>query len=208
MAGPVFPFETPLSLTPTALPAWIGAAMAVGSLAAVALEQRGRLPNPAWRPRRDWLREAAWVGQYGQGTCVAVVVLLVGLLDAIRGWSAAAFVLTATLGTWAAGYACKRAAGRVRPGGQKRGAIPGEFLGFDRNAASWRESFPSSHAAGAMALSGALALLYPPAAPVFWALGAATAALRWLGGAHWLGDVLAGVALGLLGGWATATLWP
>ncbi len=204
----MFPFETPLHLALSALMQWVCHGLVLAAIATAVFEQRGRLLSPAWRPRRDWLREAAWVGQYGQGTCVAVAVLLVGLLDPERGWSAAAFVLATTLGTWVVGYACKRLFGRVRPGGYKRGAIPGEFLGFNRRAASWRESFPSSHAAAAVALSGALAALYPEAAAVFWALAFATSALRWIGGAHWLSDVLAGAVLGLLGAWATITLWP
>ena len=166
---------------------------------AVALEHRGRPPRLRLIARRDVLRETAFVAQYGQLTCVAVAAVLVGLLDS---WRHAVTVALAPAAATVAGWLLKRLAGRVRPpraGRDDGDARPGAFLGptLALRGPSWRESFPSSHAASAAAFSLALATLYPDAAAVFLALAVATAALRWATEAHWLGDVLVGLALGL-----------
>ena len=90
----------------------------------------------------------------------------------------------------------KRLISRVRPGREDAG----KFLGPTWRHANFRESFPSSHSASAMAMSLLLAKLYPPAAILFWALALICAALRYLMDAHWPSDVIAGIAVGLAAG--------
>ena len=188
----------PDELTPNLLSALIGGALVVAGVVVVLLEQRGRHVAVRIKAKRDFFRELAWVAQYGQGVCVATAIALVWAIDAGRRWSGSIYVLACVAATWLVAYTLKRAAGRVRPDRKKNGVTPGAFLGPAWRSASWRESFPSSHAATAVALSGSLATLYPQAALVFWILAAATALLRWLLEAHWLGDVLVGVGVGLL----------
>ena len=172
--------------------------LAAAAVAAIVVEARRRVaPAPRLALRRDWLREARFVSQYGQGTCVAVAVAVVACLDPAGRRARVAAVVGATLLSFAATHALKHLTGRVRPGRGRDGAAAGRFLGPHLRPRSWCESFPSSHAANAVALSAVLAAAYPAAAPVWWTLAAATALLRWLLDAHWLGDVLAGAALGL-----------
>ena len=73
--------------------------------------------------------------------------------------------------------------------------------------ANYRESFPSSHSACAVALSAVLAAWYPQAAGTFWALAIICAALRYLLDAHWPSDVLGGCALGYAIAWWVMTLF-
>ena len=95
----------------------------------------------------------------------------------------------------------KRLVSRVRPGRPNAG----KFLGPSWSHANFRESFPSSHSASAVALTVFLARLYPAAAPTFWALALLCAALRYLLDSHWPSDVLGGIALGY--GIASAIAW-
>jgi membrane-associated phospholipid phosphatase len=86
----------------------------------------------------------------------------------------------------------KRLFGRVRPGR----ANAGKFLGPSWKHASFRESFPSSHSACAMALSVVLSRIYPAAGITFLALAVVCGVLRYLMDAHWPSDVLAGWSVG------------
>ena len=90
---------------------------------------------------------------------------------------------------------------RVRPGRENAG----KFLGPSLKHANYRESFPSSHSACAVALTVALAYLYPQGVITFWALALICAGLRYVLDAHWPSDVLAGVAVGY--GLAHLTIW-
>jgi membrane-associated phospholipid phosphatase len=83
----------------------------------------------------------------------------------------------------------------------------GKFLGPTWKHANWRESFPSSHSACAIALSVSLSILYPQAMVVFWSFGIITAVLRYLMDAHWPSDVLVGVAWGYVVGHVVMGLW-
>ena len=74
--------------------------------------------------------------------------------------------------------------------------MPCTILGPSWKHANYRESFPSSHSACAVALSVVLAAYYPPAAVTFWVLAIACACLRYVLDAHWPSDVLGGIALG------------
>lgn len=60
-------------------------------------------------------------------------------------------------------------------------------------------SFPSGHAAAACAVSGTIAIAHPVLAPILLPLAAFVAATRVTLRVHHVGDVIAGVLLGLAG---------
>ena len=146
----------------------------------------------------DIKRETRWFAQYGQSACTPVVGLLVWDLD--DGRKALPIVLAVTI-TAVAAMVVKRVIGRVRPGRENAG----QFLGPTFKHANYRESFPSSHAACAVALSAMLAHTYPGGTMTFWALAAICAALRYVLDAHWPSDIVAGALLGYLV--AEGTVW-
>jgi membrane-associated phospholipid phosphatase len=138
----------------------------------------------------DIKRESRWLAQYGQGACTLFVAVLLWQLDRHR--AAAVGMVVATFGASAVCTLIKRSLGRVRPNRENAG----KFLGPTLKHANFRESFPSSHSASAIAMTILLAQLYPAAAVTFWVLGITCAILRYLMDAHWPSDVLGGVALG------------
>jgi membrane-associated phospholipid phosphatase len=139
----------------------------------------------------DVKRETRWLAQYGQAVCALVAAWLIFQLDPPgRRWIEP--MLTATFGVSIVAMLVKRLFGRVRPNRENAG----KFMGPTWRHANFRESFPSSHSAAAMAMSGVLAIAFPPGAPVFFTLAVLCAALRYVLDAHWLSDVLGGMALG------------
>lgn len=164
------------------------------------LERRGLKTTLALRMKGDIKRESRWLAQYGQFVCTAVAAGLIWQLDRVhRGVIVPVIAAVAIATILATGI--KRLVSRVRPGRENAG----KFLGPHWGHANFRESFPSSHSASAVALSLMLARLYPAGAPVFWALALACAALRYLLDAHWPSDVLGGIALGY--GIGALTFW-
>src|SRR3954470_3582896 len=158
------------------------------------LEWRGLKTTLHLEMKGDVKRETRWLAQYGQALCTAIVCLLVFQLDrdhppVRHAWLV---ILVAVGGTSIVSTVLKRILSRVRPARENAG----KFLGPHFGHANWRESFPSSHSACAVALSVMLAILYPQASPTFWGLAIACAALRYILDAHWPSDVLAGIALG------------
>jgi membrane-associated phospholipid phosphatase len=143
----------------------------------------------------DVKRETRWLAQYGQGACTLVVAALVWQIDS-RGVPRALAILAGVFGTSIAAMIAKRLLSRVRPGREDAG----RFLGPHWSHANFRESFPSSHSACAIALSVILAGFYPAGTMVFWVLAIVCAALRYVMDAHWPSDVLGGVALGYAAG--------
>ncbi len=158
------------------------------------IERSGAPTTLALTFKGDLKRETRWLAQYGQGACTLVAALILWQLDASRRRYVLAMIV-AVFGVSLVAMLIKRLVGRVRPGRENAG----KFLGITLRHANFRESFPSSHSASAIALSAFLAAMYPPAAGVFWVLGAACAVLRYLMDAHWPSDVLGGVALGYAG---------
>jgi undecaprenyl-diphosphatase len=150
----------------------------------------------------DIKRESRWLAQYGQSVCTPVAALLVWQLDPAEKLRPV-ILIAAVLGTSIACMLIKRLLGRVRPGRD----YAGKFLGPTWRHANYRESFPSSHSACAVALSAVLAAWYPQAAGTFWALAIICAALRYLLDAHWPSDVLGGCALGYAIAWWVMTLF-
>jgi len=167
------------------------------------LEWRGVPTTLALEFKGDIKRESRWLAQYGQSVCTPVAALLVWRLDPqpqLKPVMVIACVLAASISC----AILKRTLGRVRPGRENAG----KFLGPSWKHANYRESFPSSHSACAVALSAVLATLYPSGAPVFWALAIITAMLRYLLDAHWPSDVLGGSALGYAVAFAVMPLFP
>jgi membrane-associated phospholipid phosphatase len=84
--------------------------------------------------------------------------------------------------------------GRARPDGAYTNApVAFHFL----EGGSGLDSLPSSHAAIAGGIAGALSTMWPGHRSKFYALAAAIAVSRFLSGAHYPSDVLFGFALGL-----------
>src|SRR3954447_13422073 len=96
----------------------------------------------------DIKRESRWLAQYGQSVCTPVAALLVGTMDPAAKLKPF-LVIAAVLSASVACMLLKRALGRVRPGREDAG----KFLGPSLKHANYRESFPSSHSACAVALS-------------------------------------------------------
>src|SRR5258708_7268582 len=148
----------------------------------------------------DVKRETRWLAQYGQGVCTAVAALLVWRMDKDSKHKDAVWaIIVAVGGTSLVATMIKRLLGRVRP----RRENAGQFLGPTWRHANYRESFPSSHSACAVALSVVLAQLYPAGAEIFWGLAITCAVLRYIMDAHWPSDVVGGVALGYAAGFLT-----
>ena len=179
---------------------WVIAGV-LAALAALLMlaERRGAPVVLALELKGDLKRESRWFAQYGQGACTLVAAGLIFLLDSHwlgRYWHPGGFLVVVVFGTSLLCTLLKRLFGRVRPGRDDAG----QFLGPTWRHENFRESFPSSHSASAMAMSMLLAKFYPPAALLFWALAAICAALRYLMDAHWPSDVVAGIAIGLAAG--------
>jgi undecaprenyl-diphosphatase len=166
------------------------------------LERRGLKTTLALNFKGDIKRESRWLAQYGQALCTAIAAVLIWQLDSRRQKIVIPLIIDVTAATIIATL-IKRLLSRVRPGRENAG----KFLGPSWSHANYRESFPSSHSASAVALSVFLAILYPPAAPTFWALALGCAALRYLLDAHWPSDILFGIALGYATAHTTARLF-
>ena len=158
------------------------------------LLERGGMPTTlALTVKGDVKRESRFLAQYGQSVCTAAVACLVWRMDdSPRHHRAWLYILAAVFATSAAAFVIKRLVGRVRPGRLNAG----RFLGLTFQHANFRESFPSSHSACAVALTVALSIYYPAGAAIFWILALICAVLRYVLDAHWPSDILAGMALG------------
>lgn len=139
----------------------------------------------------DIKRESLFLAQFGQAVATVIAALIVYSFEPHEPRKVIA-MLCAVFGVSVLCFIIKRTTGRVRPNRQNAG----KFLGPSLTHANWRESFPSSHSACAVALACALIILYPQGAIIFWALAVITAALRYLMDAHWPSDVLFGIAAG------------
>ncbi len=140
----------------------------------------------------DVKRESRWLAQYGQFVCAAVAGVLVWQIDRVQTRPKVIGLTVAVAGATISATIIKRLLGRVRPNRENAG----RFLGPTLKHANFRESFPSSHSACAVAMSVVLANYYPPAAITFWTLALLCAGLRYVLDAHWPSDVLGGIAVG------------
>jgi len=179
-----------MSLTPFI----VFAALAGLCGALLLLERAGVRTTLTLAFKGDVKRETRFIAQYGQAVCTVVAVVLVLQLDQARGKRVAVPLAVATFGVSLLCTVIKRLTGRVRPDRENAG----KFLGPSWKHANYRESFPSSHSANAVAMSAVLAAAYPPAAATFWTLALLCAGLRYVLDAHWPSDVVGGVAAGYL----------
>jgi undecaprenyl-diphosphatase len=171
------------------------------------LERWGLPTTLSLKFKGDVKRETRWLAQYGQSVCTIVAALLIWRLDReaqlMHRWGPIVLI-AATATASGAATVIKRLVGRVRPGREQAG----QFLGPTFRHANYRESFPSSHSASAVAFAVILSMLYPPAAAIFWTLAIVCAALRYIMDAHWPSDVVGGIALGYAAGVAVWILFP
>ena len=118
----------------------------------------------------DVKRETRWLAQYGQFVCTAVAALLMIQLDTRPfRYRAAGVVCLTVLASSLIAMVIKRLLSRVRPGRENAG----KFLGPSWSHANYKESFPSSHSACAVAFSVMLSIYYPNGIVTFWSLGGA-----------------------------------
>jgi membrane-associated phospholipid phosphatase len=162
-----------------------------GCLLLMLLERIGLPTTLVLNMKGDVKRESRWIAQYGQALCSIVAAVLILQLDP-NGRHKVVPMLAATFGASIVATLLKRLTGRVRPNREHAG----KFLGPSFRHANFRESFPSSHSASAVAMSAMLAYYYPGAAATFWTLAISCAALRYVLDAHWPSDVLGGIAVG------------
>jgi membrane-associated phospholipid phosphatase len=116
-------------------------------------------------------------------------LLLVAAFDAAAGPATARLALVALAGTNLAVEGLKRTFGRARPDGEHKRS---------------KASFPSSHAANAFALAFVLIRRYRRALWIFGPLATGVAFSRVYLNRHYMSDVIAGAAIGVLCAWAAA----
>src|ERR1019366_2686968 len=155
------------------------------------LERIGLPTTLVLNMKGDVKRESRWRAQYGQAVWTIVTAILIFQLDPTARQKIPP-LLIATFGASIVATIIKRLTGRVRPNREHAG----KFLGPTLRHANFRESFPSSHSASAVAMSAMLAHFYPPAAATFWTLAILCAALRYVLDANWPSDVVGGIAIG------------
>jgi len=167
--------------------------LSIAALCLLCLELAGLQTGLSTTMRGDIERETRFLAQYGQFSCVAMIVTAIWLLDPIKR-RAIPFLIAVVLLATGAATMVKHLSGRVRPHHEHAGM----FLGPNASLRSSQASFPSGHTTSAFALSGVLVGLYPRGRSLFWTLAGLCGALRWIADAHWISDVLAGAALGLI----------
>jgi undecaprenyl-diphosphatase len=136
---------------------------------------------------RAWiraLRRFSQAGSYGIGWVVAFAVVAVST-DGFAAGSVAALAVVAMLGV---NTVIKNIIRRPRP----------TVRAIDHAPTSW--SMPSAHTSMAMVGAATMSVLLPALAPLLWLTAAALGLSRVVLGMHYLGDVLAGAALGMLVG--------
>ena len=88
----------------------------------------------------------------------------------------------------------KRLIDQKRP---DRCMVHGPRRGIPRSGKPY-DAFPSGHAMHVGAVASAISWVYPKSAPVAWGVGGLIAATRVVILAHWMTDVLAGLAMGAI----------
>lgn len=161
-------------------------------------------------------RDTSWMKAIGQVSeladqppliALSVVTIMAGLLLGKGRLTRTGVRILAShwLATQAKSF-IKRRIDRTRPfvmlGGESYHARRGQ------SRAKRENSFPSGHTAGAVAIARAVARDYPAAAPVGYAAATAAGAVQLPRGAHFLSDILAGAAIGLLAEAAVRLILP
>lgn len=122
----------------------------------------------------------------GRPANVLAVMLAIALFDAAAGPATVKLALVALVPANLVVEGLKRAVNRTRPDGEHKRS----------NA-----SFPSSHAANAAAIAWIFSRRWRKLAPIFWAAALLVAWSRVYLNRHYLSDVLAGLAIGMVCAW-------
>jgi len=147
-------------------------------------------PHPAWL---NWLMQAASYAGVGGGIWLAMGLALT-LMRAIRFSDFVRLVIAIALVHLVVDVLIKPTIGRVRP----PLAMPDLSIGVDVPES---KSFPSGHAANAVAAAFVLHRLSRRARPIVWTAAAIVVVARVYLGVHYPLDALAGSLVGLLCGW-------
>ncbi len=179
-------------------------------LAALAFPLDGAVADLARSVRLggDLRREMEALQQFGQGSAIVLVCLLVVTLDPGRRGRLLSYV-AALLLTILVVQPMKMLVGRPRPKFEDPGFVLGPFGSYPVDGAMHRSleigggassdlwSMPSSHTAYAVVMAVFLGRMYPRAWWVFAALAAIVGVSRVLFVAHYPSDVFMGAAIGL-----------
>lgn len=165
---------------------------------------------PVDAPFAQWCAHVEWPAAFekllllsevfGHAIGILVIGLLVFQLDPVRRWAVPRLVFTA-IGAGVAADLVKLFVARARPRHVELEKCAWDMVaGFFAPGAGGisHQSFPSGHAAAAVALALALAALYPRGRATFCALAVMASAQRLMEGSHYLTDVFVGMALGAL----------
>ncbi len=144
-----------------------------------------------------WGQAAYWLGLGGVQIGAALAVVCLALWARRLEWRRLGLgCLWAVVLSGVVSQVLKHLVGRPRP---RLGLAAGEIMGPTLD--SDLHSFPSGHASTSFALAVVLAARWPRLAPLFYGVAVFIAAGRVVSGSHYLSDVLAGAALGLMVGW-------
>jgi membrane-associated phospholipid phosphatase len=154
---------------------------------------------PGARTFGDVGRDLMFLEQWGGPTCSVLAVVAVAVLDR-AGRRRGLAIAIACLATMVITHLLKDIVGRSRPFAlpdslDGRWVWGGPAMGFG-GSSKWA-AFPSAHTSAAFALSAALAWFYPRGRILFMTLATITAGQRVLHCAHYLSDVIAGLAVGV-----------
>jgi membrane-associated phospholipid phosphatase len=137
---------------------------------------------------------------FGHAIGILVIGLLVFQLDPVRRWVVPRVMFTA-LGAGVAADIVKLFIARARPRHCELEKCAWDMVaGFFAPGSGGisHQSFPSGHAAAAVALAFALAALYPRGRSVFFGLAVLASVQRLVEASHYLTDIFAGAAIGAL----------
>ena len=144
-------------------------------------------------PIADVVMEGLSVIGRGGGIWIAITLALVGL-DRSRGRAAALVLVALTLAFVMTDLVVKPLVARARP---FEGAVAVRVI--DRRPLTY--SFPSGHAASAVAAAITLGRIWPRGRLLLWSLATLVALSRIYVGVHYPLDVLGGAALGVACAW-------
>jgi membrane-associated phospholipid phosphatase len=159
--------------------------------------------------QRHWgMTLATWLSRTGHGLldgAVGAILVAVGvLMGRPREALAGLLALFAVIGGGLSVIGLKHLFCRSRPLAEDAGQFFAVFPCVGEGYALM--SFPSGHSVTSFALAYVLARTYPKASPLFYALATMVALSRVYLASHFLSDVVAGAAIGLLAGWAVCRL--
>ena len=166
--------------------------------------------DDAWRrmvgaaPGAENILPSVFFQQLGMLLGMVIYVLIIpGVLFAVRRWRTALFVLASMVGTTVVAQLAKNLVDRPRPAADEAAGLFGPLVQVDHG------SFPSGHAVTMGFIIVATAALIPATRRWIWwiagiLLGAGMVWQRTFINAHWLSDTFAGLACGI---GVTLILW-